>query len=90
LQSLREAVALCGPLPRADNLDVNEIIRAVQHDKKSVGGQINWVLLEGVGRPKIVDGRLISAGVLRRSLRAGLQRARTKQKVLTNANAKIN
>jgi 3-dehydroquinate synthase len=90
LQSLREAVALCGPLPRADNLDVNEIIRAVQHDKKSVGGQINWVLLEGVGRPQIVDGRLISAGVLRRSLRAGLQRARTKQKVLTNANAKIN
>ena len=74
LQSLRQAVALCGPLPRADNLDVNQIIRAVQHDKKSVGGQINWVLLEGVGRPKIVDGRLISAGVLRRSLRAGLQR----------------
>ena len=78
LQSLRQAVALCGPLPRADNLDVNQIVRAVQHDKKSVGGQINWVLLEGVGRPKIVEGRLISARVLRRSLRAGLQR-RTNQ-----------
>jgi 3-dehydroquinate synthase len=74
LQSLRQAVALCGPLPRADNLDVNQIIRAVQHDKKSVDGQINWVLLEGVGRPKIVDGRLISAKSLRHSLRAGLQR----------------
>ena len=74
LQSLRQAVALCGPLPRADNLDVNQIIRAVQHDKKSVDGQINWVLLEGVGRPKIVDGRLISAESLRHSLRAGLQR----------------
>jgi 3-dehydroquinate synthase len=74
LQSLRQAVALCGPLPRADILDVNQIIRAVQHDKKSVDGQINWVLLEGVGRPKIVDGRLISAKSLRHSLRAGLQR----------------
>jgi 3-dehydroquinate synthase len=74
LQSLRKAVALCGPLPRADKLDVNQIIRALQHDKKSVDGKINWVLLEGVGRPKIVDGRLISSGVLRRSLRAGLQR----------------
>jgi 3-dehydroquinate synthase len=74
LQSLRQAVALCGPLPRADNLDVNQIIRAVQHDKKSVDGQINWVLLEGVGRPKIVDGRLINAKSLRHSLRAGLQR----------------
>ncbi|HJT66835.1 MAG TPA: 3-dehydroquinate synthase [Pyrinomonadaceae bacterium] len=74
LQSLRKAVALCGPLPRADKLDVNQIIRALQHDKKSVDGKINWVLLEGVGRPKIVDGRLIDAGLLRHSLRAGLQR----------------
>ena len=74
LQSLRAAVALCGPLPRADQLDVKQIIRALQHDKKSVGGQINWVLLEKVGLPKIVDGGLISARTLRLSLRAGLQR----------------
>jgi 3-dehydroquinate synthase len=73
LQLLREAVALCGPLPRADQLDVGQIIRALQHDKKSVAGRIKWVLLEGVGLPKIVDGGLISAKVLRQSLRAGLQ-----------------
>jgi 3-dehydroquinate synthetase len=79
LQSLREAVELCGPLPRADSLDVNQIIRALQHDKKSVDGQINWVLLEGVGLPKIVNGGLISARLLRASLRAGLKR-HTKQK----------
>ncbi|HEX2269512.1 MAG TPA: 3-dehydroquinate synthase [Pyrinomonadaceae bacterium] len=76
---LREAVHLCGPLPRADKLDINHIIRALKHDKKSVDGQINWVLLEGVGLPKIVRGELISAKSLRLSLRAGLQ-ARTKQK----------
>jgi len=80
LKSLREAVSLCGPLPRADNLETNEIIRALQHDKKSVGGQINWVLLEGIGRPKIVEGRLISAKSLRLSLRAGLRRAATNAK----------
>ena len=78
LESLREAVALCGPLPRADKLDLNEIIRVLKHDKKSVDGQIKWVLLEGMGRPKIVNGGLISPRVLRSSLRAGLQR-RTKQ-----------
>jgi 3-dehydroquinate synthase len=71
LQLLRDAVHLCGPLPRADKLDINRIIRALKHDKKSVGGQINWVLLEGVGRPRIVEGRLISAKTLRHSLRAG-------------------
>lgn len=79
LELLREAVHLCGPLPRADQLDVNHIIRALKHDKKSVAGQINWVLLEGVGLPKIVDGSLVSAKSLRLSLRAGLQ-ARANQK----------
>ena len=74
LKSLREAVNLCGPLPRADNLDISRIIAALKHDKKSVGGQINWVLLEGIGRPRIVEGRLISAKSLRLSLRAGLKR----------------
>lgn len=76
---LREAVHLCGPLPRADKLDINHIISALKHDKKSVAGQINWVLLEGVGLPKIVKGELVSAKSLRLSLRAGLQ-ARAKQK----------
>jgi 3-dehydroquinate synthase len=74
LKLLRDAVRLCGPLPRADNLDLNQITGALKHDKKSVGGQINWVLLEGIGRPRIVEGRLISAKSLRLSLRAGLER----------------
>ena len=73
LKTLRDAVSLAGPLPRANNRDTGAIIRALKHDKKSVGGQINWVLLEGIGRPKIVEGRLISAKILRLSLRAGLQ-----------------
>ena len=73
LKTLRDAVSLAGSLPRADKFDTNEIMRALKHDKKSVAGQINWVLLEGIGRPKIVEGRLISAKSLRLSLRAGLQ-----------------
>lgn len=73
LDSLRDAVRLCGRLPRADHLDTTQIAGALKHDKKSVGGQINWVLLEGIGRPRIIEGRLISAKCLRLSLRAGLR-----------------
>jgi len=73
LESLRDAVRLCGPLPRADHLETTRITGALKHDKKSVGGQINWVLLEGIGRPRIVEGRLISAKSLRLALRAGLR-----------------
>ena len=74
LKTLRDAVGLAGSLPRADSLDTGAIMRALKHDKKSVAGQINWVLLEGIGRPKIVEGRLISEKSLRLSLRAGLER----------------
>jgi len=73
LESLREAVRLCGRLPKASHLDINQIIRSLQHDKKSVAGKINWVLLEGIGSPKIVDGGQVSANVLRLSLRTALQ-----------------
>ena len=87
LELLREAVHLCGPLPSADNLDINQIISELKHDKKSVDGQINWVLLEGVGLPKIVEGKLISAKSLRLSLRIGLQ-ARARQKESSDAKIK--
>src|SRR5258705_12140741 len=61
LESMHEAVVLCGPLPRADNMDVSRIMRALQHDKKSVGGQVKCVLLAGLGSPHIVDRKHISA-----------------------------
>ncbi len=73
LELLREAVALCGPLPRADDLATDQIVRAMANDKKSVAGDTKWVLLERVGRARIVDGREISARVLSASLRSGLR-----------------
>jgi 3-dehydroquinate synthetase len=79
LESLREAVNLCGSLPRVEHIDVTEIIDALKFDKKSVQGQINWVLLDKVGSPKIVEGRLISKRILRRSISDGL-RASWRQK----------
>ncbi|MGA9994486.1 MAG: 3-dehydroquinate synthase [Pyrinomonadaceae bacterium] len=72
LESLRHAVASCGRLPRADDLDEAAITEALAHDKKSVGGHIKWVLLERIGRAAIVDGKEISPRLLRASLRAAL------------------
>ncbi len=72
LELLREAVAACGPLPRANDLDPDAIIRAMKGDKKSVAGHLKWVLLEKIGRARIVDGREIDARILKGALRAGL------------------
>ena len=73
LESLRDAVRLCGPLPAADDLSIDEIAAAMKGDKKSVAGVTRWVLLERIGRARIVDGNQIDKRILRSSLRAGLK-----------------
>jgi 3-dehydroquinate synthase len=73
LESLREAVRRCGPLPPADDLSIEELTAAMKGDKKSVGGVTRWVLLERIGRARIIDGTQIDQRTLRSSLRAGLK-----------------
>ena len=73
LESLRRAVRVCGPLPAAGDIDIDDLVSAMKADKKSVGGQVKWVLLEDIGQPRIVDSREIPQAVLRKALRDGLQ-----------------
>jgi len=73
LELLRHAVRACGQLPRADDIEIDELIGAMKGDKKSVKGHLKWVLLEEIGKARIIDGREIGARVLRRALHDGLQ-----------------
>jgi 3-dehydroquinate synthase len=77
LESLRACVRLAGRLPRADDLDERALLRAIASDKKSVGGHIRWVLLEGIGQPRIVGGQEIPPRVVRSALRAALAESST-------------
>jgi 3-dehydroquinate synthase len=77
LESLRGAVALAGCLPEAGDLDAETIRRAVRKDKKAVGGSVRWVLLERLGRARVVDGREVPARVVLASIRAALRAPRT-------------
>jgi 3-dehydroquinate synthetase len=74
LESLRRAVALCGPLPDLNNINANQIVESIRHDKKSTAGQINWVLLDGIGSPQIVNGKDIGQRVLRKALKRALSK----------------
>ena len=74
LELLRRAVALCGPLPSLNNIDPNQIVESIRHDKKSTAGQINWVLLNGIGSPQIVNGKDIGQSVLRKALKGALSK----------------
>lgn len=73
LELLRDAVALCGALPGADDLALTQIIDAMTADKKVVEGKLKWVLLERIGKPRIVDSAEIKEKVLRSALAAGLR-----------------
>ncbi|MEP6743072.1 MAG: 3-dehydroquinate synthase [bacterium] len=69
LELLRAGIRLCGPLPLADDLDSGAILSALTHDKKSAGGQVQWVLLERIGRPRMVSSKEIDPATLRTSIR---------------------
>lgn len=69
LELLRQAVCLCGPLPSAKDVDEGALVRATTQDKKRTAGQVQWVLLEGIGKPRIFDGKAISPALLRKSVR---------------------
>jgi 3-dehydroquinate synthase len=73
LELLRRAIQLCGPLPAAADLDLSAVMDAIAGDKKRSAGQIQWVLLERIGRPRIVDGKEISRSLLRQAVRKVLR-----------------
>jgi 3-dehydroquinate synthase len=74
LELLRAGIHLCGPLPAAGDINVNAILSAVTRDKKSARGQVQWVLLERIGRPRIVSGKEIDVTSLKTSIREALQK----------------
>jgi 3-dehydroquinate synthase len=73
LELLSQAVSLCGPLPSTNGLDESAVIGAIARDKKRTAGHVQWVLLECIGRPRIVDGKEISPRLLRKSVREALR-----------------
>ncbi|CAN5564054.1 3-dehydroquinate synthase [soil metagenome] len=74
LELLRETVRLAGSLPAASDLDTGAIMRAILRDKKSVDGRIKWILLERIGRARVVDGKEITPRLLRSSIRDCLKK----------------
>ena len=74
LELLRAGIRLCGPLPATGKINVDAILSAVTRDKKSAHGQVQWILLERIGRPRIVSGKEIDVASLKSSIRGALQK----------------
>jgi 3-dehydroquinate synthase len=68
LKSLNDVVASAGKLPTTRNLKVEKIIEAFDFDKKSINKSLQWILLKGIGKPIIFDGKNIPTEIIRKSL----------------------
>ncbi|HEV2707468.1 MAG TPA: 3-dehydroquinate synthase [Pyrinomonadaceae bacterium] len=72
LELLRQAVRLAGRLPPAADMEAASLMRWLATDKKAVGGRVFWVLLEELGRARVVDAADIPQRVVLASIRAAL------------------
>lgn len=68
LNLLNDVVGLVGKLPTAEHISIEKIIEAFAFDKKSTGDSLEWILLEEIGKPKIVENKDIPAKILQTSL----------------------
>lgn len=68
LKSFNNVVKTTGSLPAADNISVEDTIKAFIFDKKNVGKSLQWILLEEIGKPKIVDSKQIPDSVIKKSV----------------------
>lgn len=75
LNLLNDVVGLAGELPPTENLSIEKIIEAFEFDKKSSGDSLEWILLEKIGKPKIVENKEIPAKILHKSLATILKKS---------------
>ncbi len=69
LELLRDAIGLVGLLrPVCNKLSANQLIEAFEADKKVTNGELQWVLLKGIGKPIIVENSKIPVSVIREAI----------------------
>lgn len=74
LQLLNDVLHRVGKLPRLTAIDATDVVKAVNFDKKSVGGDLQWVLLEGIGKPIIVSNSDIPRSAINEAVKTILKK----------------
>jgi 3-dehydroquinate synthase len=68
LNLLNDVVLRAGKLPPIDSIEPEAIFASFKFDKKMIGNELQWILLEGIGKPVIVPHSDIPRDAHRRSL----------------------
>jgi 3-dehydroquinate synthase len=73
LNLLYDVVHRAGALPRISDIEPVEIFKAFKLDKKMSAGNLQWILLNGIGKPVIVPENVIPRSALTRAVKAILK-----------------
>ncbi len=63
-ERIRDLVWRVGPLPSIRDVSARKIVKLLPRDKKTVGGEIHWVIPERIGKVRIVTGIPMAAAEL--------------------------
>ncbi|MBA2736325.1 MAG: 3-dehydroquinate synthase [Pyrinomonadaceae bacterium] len=66
---LNDVIHRVGKLPDTGNINLEEVIKAFVFDKKTVGKSLQWILLEGIGKPKIYTDKDIPNSAILKTLK---------------------
>jgi 3-dehydroquinate synthase len=68
LNLLNDVVSLTGNLPDCKNIKAENVVEAFAFDKKNVGDSLQWILLETIGKAKIVMNKDISPAIITKAV----------------------
>lgn len=74
LKLLNDVVSLTGKLPTCKNIKAEQVIKAFAFDKKNVGDSLQWILLEAIGKPRIVMNKEIPSSVISKAVETVLSK----------------
>ncbi|MDQ3711210.1 MAG: 3-dehydroquinate synthase [Acidobacteriota bacterium] len=74
LKLLNDILQRVGKLPGTQNISLKKVFEAFAFDKKNIGKSLQWILLEEIGKPKIVEGTNISPTIIHQTLKKFLQK----------------
>lgn len=69
LNLLNDVLRSVGKLPDAQNVNLKSIYESFTFDKKNIGKSLQWVLLEDIGKPKIVEDENIPPKMIQETLK---------------------
>lgn len=74
LNLLNDVLRHVGKLPDTQNINLRKVSETFAFDKKNIGASLQWILLEDIGKPKIVENTNISPTTIYETLKKVLHK----------------